>query len=209
MRHRWLALAYVGGILISLLVLDWLVPNAVAAGGQPTEVTISGPGLAQPILVTDPLALPALGIATFMEVAQPLAAPANLGVAYEVRRNRFDHALYYPGPNLNVSYVHYLGLFNGASEYDDHWYRVSPIGDEVMRRILVQHSVALAGNSPGTVAIAQGVAGNGGTGSAANVPDSTTATITRTIYPAWPIAVLSVGIVVAATSGYALGRKRR
>lgn len=209
MRQRWLALARFGGVLIPLLILGGLVPEAIAAGGQPSEVTISGPGLPKPVIITDPLALPALGIATLMDPTQPIAAPATLGVGYDVQRNTFDRAHYYPGLNLTVSYVHYIGIVNGASEYDDHWYRVSPIGDETMRRILAQQGIDLPGNSPGTVAIARGTTGAAGTGATTISSADTAAVLTRTVYPAWPIAVLSLGIVVAATGGYALGRKRQ
>lgn len=209
MRQRWLALARFGGMFGLLFILGGLVPNPIAAGGQATEVTISGPGLPKPITVTDPLALPALGVATLMEPEQPIPAPTTLGAGYDVQRNTFDRARYYPGLNQAVSYVHYIGLINGASAYDDHWYRASPIGDETMRRILAQQGIDLPGNSPGTVAIARGTTGAAGTGATTISSADTAAALTRTVYPAWPIAVLSLGIVVAATGGYALGRKRQ
>ncbi len=209
MRHHWRILARFGGMFSLLLILGGVVPDAIAAGGQPTEVTISGPGLPKPITVTDPLALPALGIATLMDPTQPIAAPVTLGVGYDVQRNTFDRARYYPGLNQAVSYVHYIGLVNGASAYDDRWYRASPIGDETMRRILAQQGIDLPGNSPGTVAIARGTTGAAGTGATTISSADASAVLTRTVYPAWPIAVLSLGIVVAAASGYALGRKRR
>lgn len=198
MRHQWRSLARFGGTLMVLLMFGALVPNPIAAGGQATEVTISGPGLPKPITVTDPLALPALGIATLMEVQQPIPALPMPGAGYDVQRNTFDLARYYPG----LSLVHYIGLINGASEYDDHWYRASPIGDETMRRILAQQGIDLPGNSPGTVAIARGATGT-------TSSTDTAAMLTRTVYPAWPIAVLSLGIFVAASGGYALGRRRR
>ncbi len=209
MRHHWRILARFGGMFSLLLMLGGLVPEAIAAGGQATEVTISGPGLPKPITVTDPLALPALGVASLMDVQQVVPAPATLGVGYDVQRGTFDRARYYPGLNQAVSYVHYIGLINGASAYDDHWYRVSPIGDETMRRILAQQGIDLPGNSPGTVAIARGTTGAAGTGATTISSADTAAVLTRTVYPAWPIAVLSLGIVVAATGGYALGRKRQ
>jgi len=209
MRHHWRTLARFGGMFSLLLILGGLVPEAIAAGGKVTEVTISGPGLPKPITVTDPLALPALGIATLMDPMQPIAAPVTLGVGYDVQRNTFDRARYYPGLNQAVSYVHYIGLINGASAYDDHWYRISPIGDETMRRILAQQGIDLPGESPGTVAIARGTTGAVGTGATTISAADTAAVLTRTVYPAWPIAVLSLGIVVAATGGYALGRKRQ
>ncbi len=209
MRHHWRTLARFGGMFSLLLMLGGLVPEAIAAGGQATEVTISGPGLPKPITVTDPLALPALGIATLMDPMQPIAAPATLGVGYDVQRGAFDRARYYPGLNLTVSYVHYIGLVNGASAYDDHWYRVSPIGDETMRRVLAQQGIDLPGNSPGTVAIARGTTGAAGTGATTISAADTAAVLTRTVYPAWPIAIMSLGIVFAATGGYTIGRKRQ
>ncbi len=190
------------GVFIFLLLLIGLMPNAIAAGGQATEVTISGPGLAKPITVTDPLALPALGVATLMEPTQPIPAPTTLGVGYDVQRNTFDLARYYPGLNLTVSYVHYIGIAGGSSEYDDHWYRVSPIGDETMRRVLAQYGVDVPGTSPGSVAIARRTTGT-------SSPTDNPAMLTRTVYPAWPIAILSLGIVFAATGGFALGRRGR
>jgi len=209
MQQRWLPLARFGGMLVPVLVLCAFIPISLAAGGQPSAVTISGPGLQRPIIVTDPLALPALGIASLMDVRQPIPAPTVLGSGYDVQRNDFDHALYYPGTNLNVTSMHYLGLVNGASEYDDHWYRVSPTGDETMRRILAQQGIDLPGNSPGTVAIARGATAPGETGATTASAMDTAAVMTRTVYPPWPIAALSVGIVAAATGGYAVGRKRR
>jgi len=209
MRHHWRTLARFGGMFSLLLILSGLVPEAIAAGGQATEVTISGPGLPKPITVTDPLALPALGVASLMDVQQVVPAPATLGVGYDVQRGAFDRARYYPGLNLTVSYVHYIGLVNGASAYDDHWYRVSPIGDETMRRVLAQQGIDLPGNSPGTVAIARGTAGAAGTGATTISAADTAAVLTRTVYPAWPIAIMSLGIVFAATGGYTIGRKRQ
>jgi len=87
MRQRWLVLARFGGMFSLMLMLGGLVPEAIAAGGQATEVTISGPGLPKPITVTDPLALPALGVASLMDAQQVIPAPATLGVGYDVQRN--------------------------------------------------------------------------------------------------------------------------
>lgn len=184
MRQRWLVLARFGGMFSLMLMLGGLVPEAIAAGGQATEVTISGPGLPKPITVTDPLALPALGVASLMDAQQVIPAPATLGVGYDVQRNAFDLARYYPGLNQAVSYVHYIGLINGASAYDDHWYRASPIGDETMRRILAQQGIDLPGNSPGTVAIARRTTGAAGTGATTISAADTAAVLTRTVYPA-------------------------
>jgi hypothetical protein len=51
-----------------------LAGSQAQAKGIPSRVTITGPGLAAPVSVTDPVALPFLGLWQLENVQAPLAA---------------------------------------------------------------------------------------------------------------------------------------
>ncbi len=197
------------GVSLGLFALLLFSP-VVLAKGIPTEVEITGPGIATPIRETNPLALPTLGLDGFMETTTTVTPPAGDTLAYEMTRDGGERVRFYPSPGGSCGAVFSIGDPGQiGTEFDNHWYRASPIGDETMRRILAQQGIDLPGNSPGTVAIARRTTGAAGTGATTISAADTAAVLTRTVYPAWPIAILSLGIVVAATGGYALGRKRQ
>ncbi len=132
-------------LIAAVCALAALLPGATLAKGDPLAVSITGPGLPAPILVTDPLAMPAFGILGFMQVDTPIVPPGDLGLGYELQRDDFDRVRYYPDPHGSWGYVFYVGLINGSSGYDGHWYRASTVGDVTMRCVMEAHGVLLAG----------------------------------------------------------------
>ncbi len=130
-----------------------LIALPAAAKGIPERVTITGPGLAAPVVETDPRVLPALGILGLMD-SQAIAPPDTPGPAYTLARDGFDRVRYYPGPGGGLGYVYYEGLVDdggkiaGASEYDGKWYLATRAGDGVLRAVLAAHGVALPGDVP-------------------------------------------------------------
>lgn len=132
-------------MLVAACALAVLLPTITLAKGTPLAVSITGPGLPGPISVSDPLAMPALGILGIMQVETPIVPPADLGAGYELQRDDFDRVRYYPDPHGSWGYVFYVGIINGSSEYDGHWYRASTVGDATMRCIMEAHGVLLVG----------------------------------------------------------------
>ncbi len=145
----------VRAVVSVLLVCTYLAVGSMIADakGLPYEVTVSGPGLATPLTITDPFATASLGTTSFIQYDKPLTvAPQTGGTSFEIERDGFDHVRYYPGNTLNDSYVYDEGLLSGWSEYDGHWYYVSNSGDTTIRMLLVasgvQDSDVLRGMSP-------------------------------------------------------------
>ncbi len=141
-------------LALVLCVAASLMPPAVVAKGIPTRVTITGPGLAAPVIETDPRVMPALGILGLMDASNPVTLPDTLGPAFTLARDGFDRVRYYPGPGGSFGYVFYEGLvddggkISGASEYDGKWYRATPAGDGTLRAVLAMHGVGLGDNTP-------------------------------------------------------------
>lgn len=130
---------------IAIFALLLLIPGVIEAKGVPTRVTIYGPGLAGRIDVTDPALLPLLGLARLEDVSTPIIVPPVTGPGYEIERDGFDHERYYPDPAGGRGFIYYIGLINGSSEYDGHWYYASAESEQALKHILTEHGVRLAG----------------------------------------------------------------
>lgn len=130
---------------LSLLALLLLTPCAILAKGIPTHVMIYGPGLPGRVDITDPSRLSLLGTAGLEQVPTTIPAPPVTGPGYEIERGGFDRVRYYPDPAGGRGFVYYVGIINGSSEYDGHWYYASAGGEQALRSILTEYGVRLAG----------------------------------------------------------------
>lgn len=137
------------------LALMLLIPGAVQAKGAPARVIITGPGLAHPLDVRG-LAVGALGWYSLDDERHPLrTAPRQLGPGYLVTRYdidgstkryfAWDHVRYYPNPRGGAGYVYYIGLLNGASEFDGRWFQAGARGERALRGLLADYGVHLKG----------------------------------------------------------------
>jgi hypothetical protein len=111
------------------LLVSLVVSIMASAKGGFNFVTISGPGLKEPMRVTDPaLTRDFFTFADFYE--DKTKAPAQPGEDYEILRYYvdgkreivFDRLHYYP----ETGFVFYDGIENGESEYDGDWYTAKP-----------------------------------------------------------------------------------
>lgn len=130
------------GFVVSLIF--WHRPDTQAKGPV-HRILINGGELEKEIAVTDIGLTSLLSFAAFEEfMLGEVEPPQNLGEGYELVRqfkegvnyHTFDRAMYYPSPDGGRGYVHYLGIENGWSEYDDNWYYAKAEGDMAMQRIL-------------------------------------------------------------------------
>lgn len=124
--------------VLVLLMAFALAGRAFAKGGF-SFIMVSGPGLPEPVRVTDTrLTADFFVFANFFE--DRTNAPEHPGEAYVITRHyvdgsrdwAFDQLQYYPGSGL----VYYDGIVNGWSEYDDHWYTAQPGISELFDRIV-------------------------------------------------------------------------
>lgn len=142
------------GVGLGLVALLLIAP-AVPAKGIPTEVEITGPGIAAPIRETSPLALPTLGIVGFMDTARTIAPAADGDPSYEMTRDGGERVRFYPSPGGGCGIVLYIGDPGRiGTEYDNHWYRATCSGDVVFRTVLAMHGIAVAGDRPPLTQIA-------------------------------------------------------
>ena len=128
-------------LLASLLTLILLLVPAIALakGGGFTYISVKGPGIIGDVVITDPaLTESFFAFADFS--AGPIPAPADPGQGYQIVRayviedkdHPFDQLEYYP----YTGYVHYIGLAEGTSEYDNNWYAADPAADAPFRAAL-------------------------------------------------------------------------
>jgi len=134
---------------LSLLALLLLTPCTILAKGIPTHVMIYGPGLPGRVDITDPSRLTLLGTAQLEQVPTTIPAPPVVGPGYAIERDSFDRVRYYPDPAGGRGFVYYVGIINGSSEYDGHWYYASAGGEQALRSILTEYGVSLAGTLAG------------------------------------------------------------
>ncbi len=147
------------GMSLGLFVLLLFSPAAMTKG-IPTEVEITGPGIATPIRETNPLALPALGIVGFMDSTTTVTPPAGDALAYEMTRDGGERVRFYPSPGGSCGAVFSIGDPGRiGTEYDNHWYRATCSGDLVFRTVLAMRGIAVPGDYPNLVQLAQEATG--------------------------------------------------
>lgn len=115
---------------------------AVGAKGGFAFVTVTGPGLEEPVRLNDrALVMDFFAFANFFE--DRTEAPADPGSGFEITRHYeegtgdviFDRLHYYPETGL----VFYDGIENGESEYDGEWYTASPAIRPIFESALAPH----------------------------------------------------------------------
>jgi hypothetical protein len=119
----------------------------------PDKVTISGPGLAGAVEVTDREAVRSLGVDVFFglsEQRQAIVAPA-VGDGYELVRyyntvnGSFDRLRYYPSAPGRSGTIYYVGPTSGGQAlahalgldaHAEHWFMATPQEDAAMQHAL-------------------------------------------------------------------------
>lgn len=132
----------------------WALPLAVAAlavlvqgalaKGPPQHIRIDGPGLAEPLEITESAKLEALGMASLEDFFSSVPDPGALASVYLLTRSYqdgdrmvpFDQVLFAPGPPGGPGYVYYVGIINGWSEYDGKWFRATGAGTQALEGLL-------------------------------------------------------------------------
>lgn len=147
------------GMSLGLFVLLLFSPAAMAKG-IPTEVEITGPGITTPIRETNPLALPTLGIVGFMDSTHTVTPSAGDALAYEMTRDGGERVRFYPDSHGGCGLVFYVGDPGQiGTEFDNHWYRATCSGDLVFRTVLAMRGIAMPGDYPNLVQLAQEATG--------------------------------------------------
>jgi len=113
------------------------------AKGTFAKITVSGDGLASEVEVTDPALL---GFGSLMAIPNALdPAPQVTGEGYLITRYEqdsnskyiaWDSLRYYPNVANGHGYVFYIGLINGSSEYDGHWFYAVSDGEVAFQKIV-------------------------------------------------------------------------
>lgn len=125
--------------LCAVLIQAFLIPVGIAvAKGPPDKVIITGPGLVEPIEITEVGQLQEFSIYDFENINVRVPEPKDPGQGYVIIRYSYDWLVYYPQPVGERGYILYKGLLSPdmSSEFDGYWYRASERGDMAMRRLL-------------------------------------------------------------------------
>ncbi len=209
----------VSGVGLALLALLLVSPTAMAKG-IPTEVEITGPGIATPIRETNPLALPTLGIVGFMDSTTTVTPPTGDALAYEMTRDGGERVRFYPSPGGSCGAVFSIGDPGQiGTEFDNHWYRATCSGNLVFRTVLAMRGIAVPGDYPNLVQLAQEATASAGNaiGAAAATTPVIPAAAASNSAPApvdapvradtlWPLWLLPLTGLIGIALGAALSR---
>lgn len=127
----------------------------VSAKGPFSQIILDGPGLLDAITLTEdadvlPLSMTALEDFAVRLDDEVATLGVELGEGYELQRQyesgngmfeTFDRVRYFPDPFGGQGYVLYVGIENGSSEYDGHYYRATSDGEATIQRILAENSI--------------------------------------------------------------------
>src|SRR6187399_2586007 len=140
---------YLTAITFGLVAL--LSANLVLAKGAWSKVEISGDGIPGVIDITDPGLLEVLALATFEDVMSgSIDPPEVVGGGYKMLRGwddargtfmPFDEVHYYLDPAGGPGYLYYVGLVDGSSEFDHHWYRVTQNGEDAIQKFFTDNDI--------------------------------------------------------------------
>jgi hypothetical protein len=144
MRSHWI------GVVAVLLAL--VVAPVALAKGPPDKLVLSGPGIAEPVEITNAEQLHDLGMGGLEDFRAPLASQPQVSEGYRLDRffrqgatyMPFDRAIYYPPNAGQRGLVFYAGpsaVGSGWSEYDGKWFHATAAGDLAMQQLL-DHSVS-------------------------------------------------------------------
>lgn len=187
-------------IPLLILLLAFAVQTAFAKGPM-QAIGIAWPGSSETIWTEDPEVLEYLSVAQFEDFYQAVEFPVKIPVSGGIEINRyyqaneratpvhFDRLFYFRNTESEPGYVYYYGLVNGWSEYDGHWFRVKPKGEQVLLDLLKANGFDYPEFNPGEV-----VAGP----KAAGLPSIDIA----------QAALLALGLVLGAGAGWGLARSR-
>lgn len=137
-------------VLVVVLAGMALVLPAALAKGPPNRVIITGPDIEGEIVITEERLLHWMAIGNLEDAfSGDIDAPEDMGKAdgYEIARQfeiaggsymTFDRIMYYPHPDGELGYVHYLGVESGSSEYDGQWFHITPEGEAILTALLLR-----------------------------------------------------------------------
>jgi hypothetical protein len=149
--------------LLLLFVLSAVVVQTALAKGPMQIVGVAWPGSSETIWIEDPAILEHLSMAAFEDFYQAVEFPVKIPVSGGIEINRyyqenelatpvhFDKLFYFRSTESEPGYVYYYGLVNGWSEYDGHWFRVKPKGEQVLLDVLRENGFEYPEVSPGEV----------------------------------------------------------
>jgi len=133
-------------LLVAALALFAAAP--AAAKGPAEMIRISGPGLDGHQTLREPEALDSLSLAALEDFTRPIEAPQQVGPGYTITRyydtnewTPWDQVIYYPDPQGGAGRIFYVGIFNGWSEYDGHWFAANPQSEALLLDWLEQQGV--------------------------------------------------------------------
>ena len=133
----------------------------------PDRATISGPGLAGTVEITDLAALKALKLGAMEDLnAGPIAAPHVTGDGYTITRYfggdfTFASLRYYPEAN-GQGYVYWQDgakLEGSQTPFNNQWLAATPAGDAAMKQLLSRLGVSLSAPGPASAAPAPAAIG--------------------------------------------------
>lgn len=134
------------------------------AKGPFSKITVRGGELTSEIEVTDPALL---GFGSLMSIPNALnPAPQVTGEGYLITRYgqdsngqyiAWDSLRYYPAAANGRGYVYYVGLINGSSEYDGHWFNAVPSGETAIREILDNKNASFPGQDKSLLLLSLGL----------------------------------------------------
>ena len=137
--------------LATFLALALLVSMQTAlAKGAISKVTISGPLLPQPLVITDQDTLDALSFSVLEDRSTITTDAPQLSVSEALLITRYfrdatgqdvpsDELLYYPSSG---GYLYYVGMIGAASQDNFHWFRPSSAGEAALQALIFNDRAA-------------------------------------------------------------------
>ncbi len=130
-------------VTVLAIGLVLLSSNLALAKGTFAKLVMSGGRLTSDVEITDPALLGFMSLSDFSSARTQ--KPGAVGDGYFVTRFEqnstgafiaWDRLRYYPNSSGSGGYIFYEGLINGASEFDQQWYLVTPEADVALRQVL-------------------------------------------------------------------------
>lgn len=142
MNSRRIAVA---GLFLGLIVL---LPLGAAFAKEVVQVTISGPGLADTLVLTDGEPLTTFAELDFGRMLSQPPTELNdtyfeVQVAYGDGSEIFATNVYHYVPAINADhgYLYYADVINGSSDNEGRWFELSDAADRDLRHILREAGV--------------------------------------------------------------------
>ncbi len=139
-------------LLMATLIMALFPTLAAEAKRPPAKLTLSGPGIAGELEITDRSYLEALAMGRLEDWAHgAISTPVIEQRYYEIVRYAkegeiylaFDRLRYYPKPGTG-GYIWYTGLEGTVwSEFDGKWFNATADGDKTLRRLIAEKSAPI------------------------------------------------------------------